>query len=152
MRIWFRVINAPPETANYWVDASGPWGSKSRSGYYPSKYFTYIDIGPSGTISCSANPSGKWSHPGIIPGGSAPYSNLQEKVEYDLDFNTGVLTPRTETPEEEEEFPKAAEHPLAFALAILTPWGPLSGPPLPRIFPPWPWGMSTWKEFWGKVT
>ena len=152
MRIWFWIVNAPSGADNWRVNASGSWGSASRTGFFPMTYHSFIDVGPSGTLSISANPSGQWGDPGAIPGGSAPYSNLQGHVEYDLDFWAGVLTPRTEAPEKEEEFPKATEHPLAFALAILTPWGPLSGPPLPRIFPPWPWGMGTWKEFWGKVT
>lgn len=149
MKIYFYVVNGPADLKSFRVDASGPWGSNSRSGSYPQTpgYPDSFDIGESGTFSIYGWDAG-WKR---IEGGSSSYSGLVPNGVYNIDFVTGEAIATYEAPPEEEAPPTAAEHPLAFLLAILTPWGPLSGPPLPRVFPPWPWGMSTWKEFWEEV-
>ena len=146
MRLWFAIVNAPPEADTWRVDASGPWGSTYRTGYFPISYPAFIDIGPTGRLSISANPAGVYQYPGAIPGGSAPYSNLQEGVEYNLDFRTGVLS-TVEAPPAPPGAPPEEKIPI---LAMIIPWSPLFGPPLPKaFFPPWPMWMSRWTEIPG---
>lgn len=70
---------------------------------------------------------------------------LKNNGRYVLDFHyeVGIITLTEET--EEEEFPVWVE-----GVAMLWPWSPLFGPPLPKgFFPPWPMWMSRWTEIPG---
>lgn len=74
--------------------------------------------------------------------GASDWMTIKDGANYIIDFATSLVA-------KEEVSPPAppVKYPI---LAMLIPWSPLFGPPLPKgFFPPWPMWMSRWTEIPG---